>query len=581
MTNVADKATLTKRNLWPVVIAAVLALYYALPLLLKITWWGVRDWDLFTTIAAAPVGCIEYYGQFPFWNPWMGGGNILFHHPEVLVISPFLLLYLLFGAVAGLKLQVLICYFTGFWGSQRLGQRLGLSIGAAVVFAVAWFGSVHFALHFAEGHMPFTHYCFLPWFFYFVLSAPENRRAVVWAALVLALMILGNGAAIPLLYTLSFTGLMVLLLAVRDRTSALLARWLGAVVLGCGLAAVKFLPMVIYLLQNTWEGNPQESIPFSALGAIFFGTEHSLFVENFPEQFWAWHEYGAYLSPLLLVAAIWAFRHRMRRLWPWLVAALAFLLLGLGDFGWCSPWALVSHLPGFSSARCTGRAFQFVLLALGFVGALGIDMLWRRAGNSRRTQFWRGWLSLGAMVVVVTNLVFAWPIISSANRQPPKDITRHDEFRQAVNDKLAYENYLANRGSLITPWLSAYHPSRGLVDADSTAHMEHLLTGQARSLSRRYTPNRIEYSLEVIQPGAMVIGMGYDPGWRALDGRPLRPTQGLITFELQPGQDQVTLVYRTPYFYAGLVLNLLAAIAAVLLVKRRTGSRTEVLRSAS
>ena len=106
--------------------ALLLAVYYALPFLLKLTWWGVRDWDLFLTIAAAPAGSILDYGQFPFWNPYLSGGNILFHHPEVAVLTPFFLFYLLFGAVIGLKLQVLMAYFLGFWGSMRLGRTLGM-----------------------------------------------------------------------------------------------------------------------------------------------------------------------------------------------------------------------------------------------------------------------------------------------------------------------------------------------------------------------------------------------------------------------------------------------------------------------
>ena len=83
----------------------LLAVYYTLPFLLKYDFWGLRDWDMFTTLAAVPVGTIVHYGQFPFWNPYLGGGNILFHHPQVAVLSPFLLLYLIFGAVVGLKLQ--------------------------------------------------------------------------------------------------------------------------------------------------------------------------------------------------------------------------------------------------------------------------------------------------------------------------------------------------------------------------------------------------------------------------------------------------------------------------------------------
>ena len=122
--------------LYPLSLVA-LTIYYVFPFLKRLDYWGVRDWDLFTTIAALPVGSILEYGQFPFWNPYMGGGNILFHHPEVAVLSPFFLLYLVFGAVVGLKLQVGICYLIGFWGSFRLFERLGHSRPAALARAQA------------------------------------------------------------------------------------------------------------------------------------------------------------------------------------------------------------------------------------------------------------------------------------------------------------------------------------------------------------------------------------------------------------------------------------------------------------
>ena len=141
----------------------------------------------------------------------IAGGNILFNHPVVAILTPFFLLQLLFGPVIGLKLQVLVCYFLGFWGSQRLFRTLGMSVAAAVVASVAYFGSVHFALHFAEGHLPFTHYAFLPWFVHGVIEAAGDRRYLYGAVAALALMILGNGAAVPLVYTLLFTGLLIAL----------------------------------------------------------------------------------------------------------------------------------------------------------------------------------------------------------------------------------------------------------------------------------------------------------------------------------------------------------------------------------
>ncbi len=553
-----------KSNLVPAAVFLLLAVFYTLPFLLRLNNWGGRDWDLFTTIAAVPVGSIVHYGQFPFWNPWLAGGNILFHHPEAAVLSPFLILMLIFGAVVGLKLQVLVCYFLGLYGSFKMGTQMGMSRVAAGLMAVAYFGSVHFALHFAEGHMPFTHFCFLPWFLYYVLRSGENRRTFVGAWVVLALMILGNGAAIPLLYTLLFSSTALLLLSLRDRDPRLLLRLLVGVVGGFMLAAVKLVPMAVYLIQNRWAGNPDESIPLSGLGSIFCGLEHSLFVRNFPEQTWAWHEYGAYLSPLLILLALVALVLKFRRHWPWLVAAGLFLLLGLGNFGQLSPWNILSGLPGFGSARCTGRAFQFVILSMAVLGGFGYDIAREKFKSLSKPRLWRYALWGAVGVIVATNMALAWPIMSSAHRQEPIPVTREPEFRHVVDERpQAYRNYLANRGSLITPWLSAYHPSRGLVDAFNNVLPEHALSGEVTVVRRLYTPNRIEYEIEAQSPGQIVIGMGYDPGWRTDDGRSLEEHTGLISFGFEPGRSVIVMTYRPPWVWPGAVLSMLSLIALV------------------
>ncbi|MDH4156976.1 MAG: hypothetical protein OEW00_06855 [candidate division Zixibacteria bacterium] len=558
-----------KSNLLAVSVCLALAVYYTLPFLLKITYWGVRDWDLFSAVQAAPVGSVLFYGQFPFWNPYMAGGNILFHHPEIGVLTPFFLLHLIFGVVIGFKLQVLICYFLGFWGSVKLASRLGMSMWAAFLTAVAYFGSVHFALHFAEGHMPFTHFCFLPWFVYFVLQSVEDKTGILRAGVVLALMILGNGAAIPLLYTATFAFLFCGLYAVEQRRGVYLVNLLAAAAVGVLLSAVKFLPMVIYLRQSPWYGNAGESIPLSALGVIFFGLKHALYDTHFPEQVYHWHEYAAYISPVLVLLAAAALVLRFKRYWIYLVLAAFFLLLGLGNFGALSPWALLSQLPGFSSARCTGRAFQFVILGLAFLGGFGFDLLWQK-GTEKKTRYWRGVAIVAGTVVVGTNLFFAWPIMSSAFKHKPEPVHRSLVFSHVVDEKpQAYRNYLANRGSLIAPKLSAYRRSRALVDSNDVAVPEFILNGQAEVVRRDYTPNVIEYEIIGREAGRMVIGMGYDVGWRSEDGRQLSEYEGLISFAFQQGRQKIVLRYRTPYFYPGLLVTVLA-LAGIVWRWRRT-----------
>ncbi|HPI33708.1 MAG TPA: YfhO family protein, partial [candidate division Zixibacteria bacterium] len=517
-------------------------------------------------------GTVLHYGQFPFWNPYLGGGNILFHHPEVAVLSPFVLLYFLCGPVVGLKLQVLIAYFLGFWGSLRLFRTLGMPRGSTVVAAVAYFGSVHFALHFAEGHMPFTHYAFLPWFVHFVLKGAEDRRNLLGAVVALALMILGNGAAVPLLYTLLATALLLALRAAQRRSPAEARVFLLAVGLALALAAVKVLPMIAYLAQNRWTGDPAEAIPWSALPAMFFGLKHSLFVQNFAGQKWAWHEYGVYVSPLLVAAGAYAAVARFRRHWPWVVFIAFFLLLGLGNFAPWSPWALLTGLPGFESLRATGRAMHFVILGAAVLGGLGLGCWEDRARAAARGGWLRGAVVAAGLLIAATNLALAWPIMSEGFRKPPKHVDRSPEFRQVVDaEPHAFENYLANRGSLVSPWLSAYHPSRGLV-GPGIVYSELFSGGEAKVYVRDYTPNRITYTLNGGgHGGELVIGMGYDPGWRATDGRTITENQGLIAFPVTPGRQTVVLVYRTPYFSHGAVISLLTLGGMVLWRRRLFG----------
>ncbi|MEW5925647.1 MAG: hypothetical protein AB1746_16820 [Candidatus Zixiibacteriota bacterium] len=111
----------------PPVVFFIVSFIFTLPYLLKWGYIGVGDWELFTLMAAVPGKTILHFHQFPFWNPYIGGGNILFPHPEVGIFSPFFLLILIFGAVGGLKLQVLVAYFLGFYGSYLFAKKMGIS----------------------------------------------------------------------------------------------------------------------------------------------------------------------------------------------------------------------------------------------------------------------------------------------------------------------------------------------------------------------------------------------------------------------------------------------------------------------
>ena len=554
-------------------VCTLAAVIYSLAFLLSDSKLGVHDWELFTAMAEIPRVIVLKFGQFPFWNPYVGGGNILFHHPEVAILSPFFGLILIFGAVIGLKLQVLLCYFLGFWGSVRFARTLGMSESAGYLFGSIYFGSAFFALHFSEGHIPFTQFCFLPWVAYFWLKSLTRPRHTIYGALTLALMILGNGAAAPFLYTSTFIGAFAALLAFQQKSVRPLANMAALWLLGLGLAAVKFLPMFLHLQSHFWAGKPLDIVPFSALTDVFFSFDQGLFSHRNLGLAGGWHEYGAFIFFPAILLALWYAVRDFSRSWIWLVLALFFFLHGLGGFAEWSPWRLLAHLPGFESSRAPGRSFQFVILAVGVLAGFGYDSLraWIQStsrSNLFRSPYWQSApMIILASIVTVNGWIAQQSLPQSFVREPVSSVW-HADFKQTVGKpNIVYQSVLANRGVILAPWLSAYEEGRGLVTADGSVLDEYINSGEAKILSRSYRGNEIHYGLEAATDGEITLGMGYDDGWEVVTpaNNNLRAEQGLLAVSFSAGDSELYLRYRTPYFYTGLLISLLSVVALIVL----------------
>lgn len=538
------------------------ALFFSAPFLVRMKYWGVHDWELFTAMGEIPRTLIFKFGQFPFWNPYIGGGNILFHHPEVAVLSPLYLLPLLFGGVAGLKLQVFVCYFLGFWGSVRFARALGVSELGGYLFSAIYFGGTYFALHFAEGHIPFTHFCFLPWIGYFWLRSFTERRNLLWGALIVALMILGNGAAAPFLLSVTFLAALAALMSFRERSYKPALSLGGIVFFGVALSAVKFVPMLNYLLANPWAGEAAEVTPTGLLPAAFFGFEQSLYSFKALNLTRGWHEYSAYVSPIAVLLALLYLLRKISSGALWLALAILFFLIGLGGFADWAPWKLLSHLPGYSSARSPARLFQFVTLSFAALAALGFDQLRKEVIFIRLTPKVQKYTLSGIVVVIAgVNLLLAHQSLSESFVRPPVETEWNDEFRQRVGDPFkVYQAVKENRGSISAPWLSAYQEGRGLVQADGRVLDEYAIAGRSIVDHREFNGNEIIVNIIAPDTGALALGMGYDPGWRVVhpEGWEIRQEQGLIALAFGPGNNRARLLYRPPLFAFGLTVSLLS-----------------------
>jgi len=544
----------------PPLVSLGVALLFSLPFLINWKWIGVGDWELFVTMAAVPRTTILHFGQFPFWNPYIGGGNILFAHPEVGIFSPFFLLILLFGPIGGLKLQFFIAWFLGFYGTFRLARTVGISNMGSYLASFAFFGSSYFALHFSIGHVPFSHFCFLPWFAYFVIKARDSWKYLFAGAVCIALIILGNGAAIPFLYTVFFTGLFVVLFTIQERRFLYFKAFLASIALGLLLASAKFIPMYHYLSQNEWAGMPQDATPLGILFKAFFSFNQGIFDMQTTSEHWGWHEYGAYISPIVIILAIWALVKNYKKLWTWMVLGLFFFIFGLGYFSEFSLWNLILQLPGFSSIRAPSRAFQFVVLSVAILSGFGFDYFREKLTVSKRALKFIGFGII--LIVLASNFFINLPNLNTITYKKPEPVEFNPGFKHIMGSKYKiYENFRRNRGSLVAPWLSAYKESRGIVTEKREVLMEYFV-GQAQPqiLDKEYTPNRVKYEIEPRTPGTMIFGIGYDEGWEELHGREIMENSGLIAVRIDQDTRDLTFVYRTPYFWTGLVVSLFGIV---------------------
>src|SRR3989338_10339454 len=104
------------KNLTAILVFIIMSLILVFPIFKNFNNFGVGDWDQHFVYNAAPKITIEKFWQFPLWNPYYCGGNVLLAHPESPFLSPTYLFVLFFGVVAGLKIQILFHLILGMFG---------------------------------------------------------------------------------------------------------------------------------------------------------------------------------------------------------------------------------------------------------------------------------------------------------------------------------------------------------------------------------------------------------------------------------------------------------------------------------
>src|SRR5262249_42928065 len=83
-----------------------------------------QDWAFSLTLVWGIWNSIVNFHQLPLWNPYKCGGIPMIGNPQSRILTPMLLLHLIFGPVVGSHLEVPIHMAIGFAGAYVLARKL-------------------------------------------------------------------------------------------------------------------------------------------------------------------------------------------------------------------------------------------------------------------------------------------------------------------------------------------------------------------------------------------------------------------------------------------------------------------------
>jgi len=551
---------------------ALVSLFFALcfswPLLCHLGQFGAfHDWDLFTSLAWDPYHTLFHFHQIPLWDPYKCGGIPSLGEPQSRIVTPFFLLYPIFGVVTGMHLEIILHLAIAFSGGYFLARFMGLRQIAALTTAAVFPSTSWFYLHIAEGHQTFLAAAYFPWIAATFWLSVDRRSwtASMATGLLVALTFLGG-----VVYTVVWAGFIVLALAVGLALTLLSLRPLiSGFIVGIssiGFAAIKLLPALEMFRKYPCPGFSSESNPWWLLPQLLFARDQDIMRQGV----WGFgfHEYGAYLSiPFVLLALVGIFGSRLRSV-PWILLAAVFLALYRGDTGPFSIWGLLRSFPffgGLSGMRLPSRSLVGLIFSVAVLAGLGSEAICKTMGR-------------GGSLIVIALLVVG---LGDAGLLGPPNlehiftvsqpvIAEHFEFRQQASMGARFNmthTAQANMGVL-----SCYEyidiKTKAIGYDERGYRDEQYLLGDGSVELVNWSPNSLTYEVTTLQPTILAINQNYDKSWVLVAGNgAVLSRNGLLGVSIPPGTQKLRLTYRSKPFEYGLVLGIFSA-AMMLLVWR-------------
>jgi hypothetical protein len=526
------------------------------------------DWDMFTDLRWVVYQTIIHFLQFPFWNPYKCGGMPMLGNPEAVVATPFLLLDLIAGPIAGLYLQILLHIALGFSGGYVLARVMGLGAIAGLVLASVFISTSWLYLQLAMGNLTLSlPIAYWPWMLalFFVGIYRQKIAPLGVGGIMLALN--ATEGNYTFVYAVILIGVLSMTIALTQRSIRPIVAATALVIFATAIGAIKLLPVAETLAlypRGGWTGPEDDTL--SMIPTFLFSRNQDLYREI--PGLAAFACYGAYLSPAFAVLALIGLMTGRLKVLPWLGAAIVFLLLARGNSGPYCALNLLRRLPFSGNIAFPTRFIYPFVFAVGVVAAYGADFVCCAA------QRW-GPRTVGILLTI--GLLDAWlvgpPNLRYLFHSTTPEVQQVSQFRQIWSDntQVMTEYNQANLGA-IHCWgygIDADLPTTVVGYNQPNYSGEYYLIGPGKVTQIEWTPNRLRYQVSASAPTELVINQNRFPGWRIERGvGDVASRGGLLSVRLPAGSQEITLGFRPEHIALAAILTLLGLGATIFAWKK-------------
>ena len=546
---------------------------------------GIQDWDQnFAWTEATRISLVDFH-QFPMWNPYKCGGSVQFANPQIPVVSLQTLFALLLGTINGIKFSIFFHGLLGFIGFYFLAKQYKLSNLGSLLAAIVFSFNGITGSFLSTGMVVFTSFAYTPYILICFNKSLDNRKWGLVCGLLFALSFyFGYHLSLLLgVYVLIFA----IVISVVNRTFTPLK----ALLIVVGTSACLILPKLLLSIQLL-QAFPRimEDVSGYNLHNFFYfllSQKQNLFNEMNAKGFtFAIDENSLYVGiiPVTLFLLFFAFNKKgIKTNIALLITMLIVFWVMLGNVIYPSLYALLKHLPVFSSFRVAQRfRFDFII-PFSLLAGLGLDNLARLLQNYKQTRL----LLIFCVLVIyidltifsATNFLTKTLIIRNPEDQPARGIAfsqtalRTPDF--AVKRTIGLqEEFLDSK--IFMPWsyeylkikenkgtLNCYDSITSKVAAvgieDKQYRGEFYLLNPVKGVQVENTfwsPNRLTFTISNAQKAitdTLIINQNYYPGWVVRTGalscvRTIEH-KGLLAAKLDSGAGSITLEFNPFLLY--------------------------------